>query len=149
MQSLPSNKHKNALTSCMLGTSALTILCTPCCYKFMSIDFLRLRFAETDTWSDHSSDSTKLSNLCSERSVSLLSTYLLLESPSVFFFFFLSLDSRLGGWQPHCWKFQPDPAAEARAEVDSTVAEAFYLEKLWCWRTCKQLTLQGFGFFRR
>lgn len=64
-------------------------------------------------------------------------------------FFFMSLDSRLGGWQPHCWKFQPDPGAEARVEVDSTVAEAFYLEKLWCWKTCKQFTLQGFGFFRR
>lgn len=61
----------------------------------------------------------------------------------------MSLDSRLGGWQPHCWKFQPDPGAEARVEVDSTVAEAFYLEKLWCWKTCKQFALQGFGFFRR
>lgn len=63
--------------------------------------------------------------------------------------FFLSLDSRLGGWQPHCWKLQPDPGAEARAEVDSTVAEAFYLEELWCWRTCKQLALRGFGASRR
>lgn len=79
-----------------------------------------------------------------------------LSSPLIFswnnhlyFFFLMSLDSRLGGWQPHCWKFQPDPGAEARVEVDSTVAEAFYLEKLWCWKTCKQFTLQGFGFFRR
>ena len=129
----------------MLGTSALTILCKPCCCKFMSIDFLRLRFAKTDTWSDHIPDSTKLSNLCSERRVILLSTYLLLESH----LYFLSLDSRLGGWQPHCWNFQPDPGAEARAEVDSAVAEAFYLEKLCSWRTCKRLALQGFGAFQR
>lgn len=70
----------------MLRPSAPTILCKPCCYKFMSIDFLRLRFAKTDTWSDHIPDSTKLSSLCSERRVILLSTYLSsLGITSVFF----------------------------------------------------------------
>lgn len=57
----------------------------PSVYKFMSIDFLWLRFAKTDTWSDHSPNSTKLSNLCSGRRVILLSTYLLLESNLYFF----------------------------------------------------------------
>lgn len=85
LQYLLSNKHKNTLTSCMLRTSALTILCKPCSYKFMSIDFLRLRFAKSETWSDRIADSTKLSNLCSERRVILLSTYLLLESHLYFF----------------------------------------------------------------
>lgn len=85
LQYLLPNKHKNTLTSCMLRTSALTILCKPCCYKFMSIDFLRLRFAKTDTWSDRIPNSTKLSNLCSDRRVILLSTYLLLESHLYFF----------------------------------------------------------------
>lgn len=77
----------------------------------------------------------------------------LFSSPLIFSWnhicIFFVPNSRLGGWQLHCWKFQPDPVAEARAEVDSTVAEAFYLEKLWCWRTCKQLALQGFGAFQR
>lgn len=81
------------LTSCMLRTSALTILCKPCCYKFMSIDFLRVWFAKTDTWSDHIPDSTKLSNLCSERRVILLSAYLLLESHLYFFL------SQTAGWE--------------------------------------------------
>lgn len=130
----------------MLRTSALPIVCKRRCYKFMSIDFLRLRFARADAWCDHIPDSTELS-----KRVQWKKSYpsLHLSSLGITSVFFLSLDSRLGGWQPHCWSFQPDPGAEARAEVDSTVAEAFYLGKLRRWGTCKQLALQGFGAFRR
>lgn len=41
----------------------------------------------------------------------------------------LSLDSRLGGWQPQRWMVQPGLVVEAGIRVYSTMAEAFYLCK--------------------
>lgn len=150
LQYLLSNKHKNAFASCMLRTSALTILCKPCCYKFLSIDFLRLRFAKN--WHlvrPHPRKHKAVKLVQWKKSYSPLHLSSLGITSGFFFVFFCpwtagwEAGSRTAGSSILIQELRPE------LKLIPPWVRPFFLEKLWCWRTCKQLALQGFGAFRR